>query len=149
MALEIGSRLGHYDVTALIGEVQVFDGDGTFIEEREYKGLPCGLHIADDGQMYMASGFAGEILKLDEHGKPVLNEAGRQVVNQEETRTRVRGDSILSREKDLALALKTYFQKIADPADIALPTRRTTLPSTAKRRSAGSDHLGVRVEFSI
>ena len=51
--------------------VQVFDGDGTFIEERQYKGLPCGLHIADDGQMYMASGFAGEILKLNEHGKAI------------------------------------------------------------------------------
>lgn len=51
--------------------VQVFDGDGTFIEERKYKGLPCGLHIADDGQMYLVSGFAGEILKLDETGKPI------------------------------------------------------------------------------
>lgn len=57
-----------------------------------------------------------QVKKLDEHGKPVLNEAGRQVVNQEETRTRVRVDSILSREKDLALALKTQSIRIETPA---------------------------------
>lgn len=51
--------------------VQVFDSEGTFIEERKYKGLPCGLHIAQDGTMYMVSGFAGEILKLDKDGKAV------------------------------------------------------------------------------
>ncbi|MDA1347672.1 MAG: DNA translocase FtsK [Chloroflexi bacterium] len=57
-----------------------------------------------------------QVKKLDEHGKPVLDEAGRQVVNQEETRTRVRVDSILSREKDLALALKTQSIRIETPA---------------------------------
>ena len=51
--------------------VQVFAGDGTFIEEREYKGFPCGLHVSDDGEMYMVSGFAGEILKLDGDGKAI------------------------------------------------------------------------------
>lgn len=51
--------------------VQVFDSEGMFIEERKYKGLPCGLHIAQDGTMYMVSGFAGEILRLDQDGKAV------------------------------------------------------------------------------
>ena len=49
--------------------VQIFDGNGKYLEERAYKGLPCGLYIHSDGQMYMVSGFAGEILKLDDSGK--------------------------------------------------------------------------------
>ena len=49
--------------------VQIFDSEGTYIKEWAYKGLPCGLFIDADGQMYMVSGFAGEILKLDENGK--------------------------------------------------------------------------------
>ena len=51
--------------------VQIFDGDGSCLKERTYKGLPCGLYIHHDGQMYMASGFAGEILKLDDNGKAI------------------------------------------------------------------------------
>lgn len=51
--------------------IQIFDADGAYIEEWAYKGLPCGLHIHSDGTMYMVSGFAGEILELDENGKAV------------------------------------------------------------------------------
>lgn len=51
--------------------IQIFDDEGTYIKEWAYKGLPCGLHFDDDGQLWMVSGFAGEILKLDENGKPV------------------------------------------------------------------------------
>ena len=51
--------------------VQIFDGGGTYIKEWKYKGLPCGLYIAPDRQLYMVSGFAGEILRLDENGKPI------------------------------------------------------------------------------
>ena len=51
--------------------VQIFDADGAYIKEWAYKGLPCGLHIHSDGTMYMVSGFAGEILELDENGKAV------------------------------------------------------------------------------
>ena len=51
--------------------VQIFDGEGTYIKEWAYKGLPCGLFIDADQQMYMVSGFAGEILKLDENGKAI------------------------------------------------------------------------------
>jgi len=49
--------------------VQVFDVDGKFIKEWKYAGLPCGLYISRDQQMYMVSGFAGQILKLDSNGK--------------------------------------------------------------------------------
>ena len=51
--------------------VQIFDSDGGYIKEWAYKGLPCGLYIHSDGQMYMVSGFAGEILKLDENGNAI------------------------------------------------------------------------------
>jgi DNA-binding beta-propeller fold protein YncE len=56
--------------------VQVFDADGTFITEWRYAGLPCGLQIGDNGQMYLVSGFAGQILRLDANGK-VLAATGR------------------------------------------------------------------------
>ena len=51
--------------------IQIFDPDGTYITEREYKGLPCGLYIAADQQMYMVSGHAGEILRLDVNGQAI------------------------------------------------------------------------------
>jgi len=49
--------------------VQIFDVDGKFIKAWPFAGLPCGLLIARDGQMYLVSGFAGQILKLDANGK--------------------------------------------------------------------------------
>lgn len=51
--------------------IQIFDTDGKFIKEWKYAGLPCGLYITPDRQMYMLSGFAGQILKLDREGKAV------------------------------------------------------------------------------
>ena len=51
--------------------IQIFDDEGSYIKEWAYKGLPCGLHFTDDNQLWMVSGFAGEILKLDENGKPL------------------------------------------------------------------------------
>ena len=51
--------------------IQIFDRDGNYVKEWAYKGLPCGLYIHSDGTMYMVSGFAGEILKLDENGRAV------------------------------------------------------------------------------
>jgi sugar lactone lactonase YvrE len=49
--------------------VQIFDADGKYIKEWKFAGLPCGLFIDRDGQMYLVSGFAGQILKLDSNGK--------------------------------------------------------------------------------
>ena len=59
--------------------VQIFDEDGTYLDEWTFKGLPCGLHLHADGQMYLASGFAGEILRLDEDGQALAatGEPGR------------------------------------------------------------------------
>ncbi len=51
--------------------IQIFDRDGNYVKEWAYKGLPCGLYIHSDGTMYMVSGFAGEILELDENGRAV------------------------------------------------------------------------------
>ena len=51
----------------------------------------------------------------DEDGRPKLDESGKQVVVREENKTRVKVDSILGREKDLALALKTPSIRIETP----------------------------------
>jgi S-DNA-T family DNA segregation ATPase FtsK/SpoIIIE len=52
---------------------------------------------------------------IDEHGKPLLNEAGRPLKRRVETKTRVKVDAIFQREKDLALALRTPAIRIESP----------------------------------
>ena len=49
--------------------VQLFTPEGKFIEAWTFAGLPCGLSIAADKQMYLVSGFAGQILRLDPRGR--------------------------------------------------------------------------------
>lgn len=51
--------------------VQIFDMNGRYLREWKFAGLPCGLYIDRDQQIYLASGFAGQILKLDADGKAV------------------------------------------------------------------------------
>jgi DNA-binding beta-propeller fold protein YncE len=51
--------------------IQIFDDQGTYQKEWGYKGLPCGLHFTEDHQLYMVSGFSGEILRLDANGKAI------------------------------------------------------------------------------
>ena len=51
----------------------------------------------------------------EEDGSPKLDEAGKPVMKKLESKTRVKVDSILSREKDLALALKTPTIRIETP----------------------------------
>lgn len=51
--------------------IQIFDDVGNYIKEWAYKGLPCGLYFTDDYQLYMVSGFSGEILRLDKNGKAI------------------------------------------------------------------------------
>lgn len=51
--------------------VQVFDLDGHFIKEWPFKGLPCGLLVGPDKQLYLATGFSGQILRLNADGKAV------------------------------------------------------------------------------
>lgn len=51
--------------------VQVFDLDGKFIKAWKFNGLPCGLLIGPDRQLYLATGFSGQILRLNKDGKAV------------------------------------------------------------------------------
>lgn len=51
--------------------VQVFDLDGRFLRAWAFKGLPCGLLMGPDRQLYLASGFSGQILRLNAEGKAV------------------------------------------------------------------------------
>jgi len=55
--------------------IQVFGGDGTFVREMKYKGLPCSVAIGRD-RVYMVNGFAGQLVALDLAGK-VLAATGR------------------------------------------------------------------------
>ena len=56
-----------------------------------------------------------QVKVTDESGRPKLDEFGRPVITQAESKTRVKVDSILSREKDLALVLKTPSIRIETP----------------------------------
>ncbi|MCH8109076.1 MAG: DNA translocase FtsK [Chloroflexi bacterium] len=56
-----------------------------------------------------------QVKETDEQGNPVLDESGKPVMVREENNTRVKVDSILSREKDLSLALKTPSIRIETP----------------------------------
>ena len=56
-----------------------------------------------------------QVKKTDDMGRPVLDESGKQVVTRVEQKTRVKVDSIISREKDLSLALKTPSIRIETP----------------------------------
>jgi sugar lactone lactonase YvrE len=51
--------------------VQVFDLDGRFIKAWKFNGLPCGLLLGPDRQLYLATGFSGQILRLNSDGKAV------------------------------------------------------------------------------
>ena len=56
------------------------------------------------------------VKEVDEDGHPVRDEAGKQITKRVEQKTRVKVDSILAREKDLALALKTPSLRLETPA---------------------------------
>lgn len=51
--------------------VQIFDMEGTFQKAWSFKGLPCGLSVGPGNQLYLATGFSGQILRLDGDGKAV------------------------------------------------------------------------------
>jgi hypothetical protein len=51
--------------------VQIFDMDGKYIKSWSFKGLPCGLLLGPDRQLYLATGFSGQILRLNADGKAV------------------------------------------------------------------------------
>ena len=51
--------------------VQIFDLDGRYVGEWKFAGLPCGFFAAPNGDVYLTSGFAGQILRLGANGKAV------------------------------------------------------------------------------
>ncbi len=56
------------------------------------------------------------VKQVDADGTPLKDERGRLVTKQVEEKTRVKVDSILAREKDLSLALKTPSIRLETPA---------------------------------
>jgi DNA-binding beta-propeller fold protein YncE len=56
--------------------IQVFDLDGEFVKGWVYRGMACSLFLADDGHIYMATGFDGQIVELDMNGR-VLGVTGQ------------------------------------------------------------------------
>ena len=97
-----------------------------------------------------------QVKQQDENGRPVVDEAGRPVIAREETKTRVKVDNILSREKDLALALKTPSIRIETPAmgkslvgievpnpNPSLVTLRGVMESPEFTKLRGKAHLPV------
>lgn len=76
-----------------------------------------------------------QVKELDDNGQPKLDAFGKMVNTRVETKTRVKVDSIMSREKDLSLALRTPSIRIETPAmgkplvGIEVPNPNPTLVS--------------------
>ena len=75
-AIEIDSEDRLYIADRENFRVQIFDTDGTYLDEWNYNAMICGLYLHDDGVMYMTSGFDGEWGKLDMEGN-LLGTLGR------------------------------------------------------------------------
>lgn len=56
--------------------ILVFDLEGEFVKGWVYKGLACSLTLAADGNIYMTTGFDGQLVELDRDGH-VLGVTGR------------------------------------------------------------------------
>jgi len=61
--------------------IQIYDADGRFLKGWVYRGMACSLYMADDGYLYMTTGFDGQIVKLDMNGRVlgVIGEPGEGV----------------------------------------------------------------------
>ena len=94
--------------------------------------------------------------QVDKDGNPVRDESGRQVTKRVEEKTRVKVDTILAREKDLALALKTPAIRIETPAmgrslvgievpnpTASLVTLRSVMESHEYQKIKKSAHLPI------
>ena len=90
-----------------------------------------------------------QVKVTDEHGNSKLDASGKPVVTRVETKTRVKVDSIISREKDLALALKTPSIRIETPVmgkslvGIEVPNPSSTLV-TLRRVMESTEFRGLR-----
>jgi DNA-binding beta-propeller fold protein YncE len=56
--------------------IQRFDTEGTYLGEWKYEAMVCGLHLHDDGYLYMTSGFDGEFGKIDMQNGTLLGTLG-------------------------------------------------------------------------
>jgi len=56
--------------------VQIFDTDGTYIDEWKFSAMACAIYMHDDGHLYMTSGFDGEWAKVDMEGN-IIGSLGR------------------------------------------------------------------------
>ncbi len=96
------------------------------------------------------------VRETDESGRPKVDESGKAVMKRQENKTRVKVDSVLSREKDLALALKTPSIRIETPVmgesmiGIEIPnpnpgvvSLRSVVESGEFRRLSKKGHLPV------
>jgi energy-coupling factor transporter ATP-binding protein EcfA2 len=94
--------------------------------------------------------------EVDKEGNPVRDESGRQITKRVEEKTRVKVDTILAREKDLALALKTPAIRIETPAmgrslvgievpnpTASLVTLRSVMESHEYQKIRKSAHLPI------
>lgn len=76
-----------------------------------------------------------QVVEKDEYGEIAKNEAGKAIMKRTEEQTRVRVDSIVAREKDLALALAAPSLRIQAPVPgesivgIEVPNREAVLVS--------------------
>ena len=94
---------------------------------------------------------------LDENGRPKVDESGRPVTErQEENRTRVKVESILAREKDLALALKTPSIRIETPVmgesllGIEIPNRNPSVVTVGSvMESEEFAELGAKASLPV
>jgi|TARA_B100000959_G_C14997409_1_gene630951 DNA segregation ATPase FtsK/SpoIIIE-like protein len=96
-ALKIQDTLGQYDVDVEIGQVQ--------------PGPVVTLYGLKPGWITKTK----KEKQFDADGNVVTDENGRQIMKEVQSKNRVKVDSIMSREKDLSLALKTPSIRIETP----------------------------------
>ena len=87
-----------------------------------------------------------QVKETDEEGRPKLDQFGKPIVSRAETKTRVKVDSIISREKDLSLALKTPSIRIETPvlgeSLVGIEVPNPTPSMVTLRRVMESDEFG-------
>ena len=97
-----------------------------------------------------------EVKERDEQGKVKLDERGKPIISKVESKTRVKIDSILAREKDLALALAATSIRIEAPvpgeslvgvevpnANPSVVTLRSDMESEAYQKLRTKAHLPI------
>ena len=90
----------------------------------------------------------------DEFGNPIRDQKGKQIVKRQEQKTRVKVDSILQREKDLSLALRTPNLRIETPVmgkaqvGIEIPNREPS-PVTLRSIMESSEYQKLRSKADL